>query len=262
MIGQAWITSLPMGPLSDGVLCVDGMGGYLGAILSLTLIPAVHDHLIPCQWPLTLWDILSLGTVGQPTSPLPSSNPCCLTGSPGHLWFPLWPSDGCRKLGWSGGCPIFIRCSLSMAPSLSHHRQLQKAACLQKCPVKRPLGHTSPPYRAATKYTLCLMQIVKGHPIWVEFTKKFPFSIAPQPLFTPSARWPNAGQICTILYVTLPNSRGHTLGSPKNPLTLMAAQGLPANCSSSSIQRGSQSPLLTCTSCSVIFLTLHFPSIC
>ena len=74
-----------MGPLSDGVLCVDGMGGYLGAILSLILIPAVHDHLSPCQERLTLWDILFLDAVGQPTSPRPSSNPCCLTGSSGHL---------------------------------------------------------------------------------------------------------------------------------------------------------------------------------
>lgn len=182
MIGQAWITSPPMGPLSDGVLCVDGMGGYLGAILSLILIPAVHDHLIPCQWPLTLWDILSLGTVGQPTSPLPSSNPYCLTGSPGHLWFPLWPSDGCRKLGWSGGYPIFIRCSHPWPPLWAITGNSRKPHAFKNVQSRSPWVHTSPPYRAATKYTPCLMQIVKGHPIWVEkFTKSFPFPLLLSP---------------------------------------------------------------------------------
>lgn len=166
---------------------------------------------------------------------------------------------------WAGveDAPFLSRAHYPWPPLWAITGNSRKPLAFKNVQARCSWVYASPPYRAATKYTLCLMQIVKGHPIWVEkFTKKFPFSIAPQPLFIPSARWPNAGQICTILYVTLPNSRGHTPGSPKNPLTLMAAQGLPTNCSSSSIQRGSQSPLLKRTSCSVIFLALHFPLTC
>lgn len=83
-----------------------------------------------------------------------------------------------------------------------------------------------------------------------QITKTFPFPIAPQPLFTSSFGHLNAGQKCTILHCDPPEFQGtHAKFSP-NLLTLMAAQGLPTGCSSTSVQRGSQCPLLASTHCS------------
>lgn len=188
------------------------MGGYLGAILSLILIPAA------------LWG--SLGTLGQPTSPTLSSNPCCLTGCLGSLLLPLLHSQMAAGK-WAAvedapfsSCAHYPWLLLSQPSQATPTSLLPSELSRQEAPGCMPDPPPPPPPRTSTKYTLCLMQTVKGHPIWVDkLPKSFPFQLllSPYSLLQPGILM--QGKNAQSYTAAFANSGGHTPSSPKNPLT-------------------------------------------